>query len=404
MAKKQTVKNAKNVAKSKRKSSIDWELLNSQLDKDYELNGEVLDDVFPKEAQDYLQIQEKHEEPGPDPKGIITTLYGVTKNGCETASKADNYVLIPGGVPEFVKNAWDILQSKELQAENPKVYEKLARRVSQYHAWTKSALFDGWTNGNFSRMPAMARYATLIEYNTDGGFNLANSLTVQAIRLNNPALLAKSFYSSAKKDDSGAYVLAQNGLKEIQTWPDEGSRNFKHMANAKLIFSDGFPTKEQYAAREGGSKENDGKGAVKSERWQILDATINNLTPYYYINQDMSQAPEGMEYRNPDAFQGRKYKDDIKAAIDPTKQTKDSQVAVPVEQFRKNNATDIQNAENARLQAVAEANPKPKENPFIAFMQGVIDLPNQLKKLLNTQNEVDNANSRNTDDNMQQGS
>ena len=274
--------------------------------------------------------------------------------------------------------------------------------MSQYHAWTKSALFDGWTNGNFSRMPAMARYATLIEYNTDGGFNLANSLTVQAIRLNNPALLAKSFYSSAKKDDSGAYVLAQNGLKEIQTWPDEGSRNFKHMANAKLIFSDGFPTKEQYAAREGGSREDDGKGAVKNDRWQILDSTINNLVSYYYINQDMSQAPEGMEYRNPEAFQGRKQQDEIKSAIDPTKQTGKSQVAVPIDTFRENNAADIQTVENARLQAVSEANEKPQKKSVLgSIAKGVIDLPNRLKKLLNTKNEVNDADSRNTNNNMQ---
>ena len=97
-----------------------------------------------------------------------------------------------------------------------------------------------------------------------------------------------------------------------------------------------------------------------------------------------------------------KQQDEIKSAIDPTKQTGKSQVAVPIDTFRENNAADIQTVENARLQAVSEANEKPQKKSVLGSVaKGVIDLPNRLKKLLNTKNEVNDADSRNTNNNMQ---
>lgn len=240
-------------------------------------NAELLDDVFDPKFFSVLQVQEGHTKLGPDPNGIPTTLYGLTKEGVETAAAQSKYATYK--VPEYVKNAWTILGNDKVyeNKKNRPALEALAQRVSQYYKLGQTTILDGYTNGKFSQMSKMARAATLINYNVSSMYGMRDSLAVEAIKRNDEAALARSFYSSGKKDANDNWLLEADGTKKVFPWTEEYEKRYMHMFNAQMVFMDHIPNDTEYKNREIEHKVN-GNGPVKPDSWNIVDTTLKSIS------------------------------------------------------------------------------------------------------------------------------
>lgn len=259
-------------------------------------NAELLDDTFDPKFFSVLQVQEGHKKLGPDPKGIPTTLYGLTEKGVKTAADQSKYATYE--VPEYIKNAWTILGNEEVykNEKNRPALDALAQRVSQYYKLGQTTILDGYTNGKFSKMSKMARAATLINYNVSSMYGMRDSLAVEAINNNDEAALARSFYSSGKKDAKGNWITEEDGSKKVFSWSEPSEKRYLHMFNAQMVFMDHIPNKEEYVKKEKEHKV-DGNGPVKPDSWNMVDTTLKSISnniklKTYNYGGDLYKAPE----------------------------------------------------------------------------------------------------------------
>lgn len=311
---------------------IDFNAIQKAIDNDK--NQALLEDNFPQEALELLDVQEGHDKAGEDNEGRPTTKYGIIDSTIDQLSK--NLTLGTIDLPEYIVGKGDAEEKKEYQNALTKIlldknsYEgknkeqvlALAKMVSQYYQLGKSFVLDGYTDGKFSQMGANVRYATLINYNKDGLYKAQDSLLVYAIKRNNPALVAKSFYSSGKKDKNGNWILKENGDREMFPWPTKVEERFLHFFNAKMVFADHIPTKEEYIEHEKEVKKN-GRGPVLDEHWNRVDKTLDDFANK--IEYDKSfWIPE--LYKNKDIKKGRQLGVTINKRVVPSKDKPDIKV------------------------------------------------------------------------------
>lgn len=374
----------------KKTSKKEWDLILSEIDSDE--NADTLEDIFPEEALNILKIQEGHYGLSTDPKGIYTTFFGITKNGVKTASQVEKYTKIE--VPEYVKRAWEILgnESNYNTEEGKANCEKLAGRVNQYYQWFQSSLLDGYTSNKFSNLPAITRYAVLIDSNPFSMYKMENSLLVEAIRLNNRALIAKSLYSSGRKDIQGNEIVDEAGFKKFFPFQTTDSRSFKHYFNSKLSMANDIPSVEEYKQIEMDTRR-DGKKEVPQEKWDMLDKTLDNMASTIFKDNNYWDLADGVKWKNEELQQPRKEQDNI-THINIHDKKENVSTAVPVDEI-----ADLMQQKTQQAEALKKTkyNTQSNEDGIINTITNYF--ANTFKNLFTDNNEVKNA-ERNTNNNM----
>jgi hypothetical protein len=251
--------------------SVDFEKLKEEMDKD--TNVSLLESNFPSEYLPLLAKQENHPAPSNDQKEILTTKYGAISTTAADIQSKVSYSST--NVPEYIVNSWEVLKdAKNWTGPNKEITEKLAARVAQYYQLGQAILLDGYTDGKFSKLGQNARCMALIENNRISAYKLENSLLVEGIRRENPAMIARSFYSSSKKDEKGNPIYDENGNMESVSWVMPDQKRYQALFNAKAVFSDHIPTVEEY---EEYAEDVAIKDKVKPEIWDRTDKTLKNF-------------------------------------------------------------------------------------------------------------------------------
>ena len=285
--------------------AIDFEKIKKEMDTDK--NVALLESNFPEEYLLLLQKQEGHDIGAtPDENGTLTSRYGITEKGLETLERQMAYSTTE--VPEYVKNSWEVLKDENnWTGKNKKITEQLAKRVSQYYQLSQSVILDGYTNNKFSLQGQNTRCMALIENNRFSMFGFEDSLLVQGIRRNNPAMIARSFFSSGKKDEKGNWILDEKGEKKAFPFSNKDEKRYQELFNAKAVFSDHIPTPEEYVSYERKARVN-GKGPVKPEIWELVNNTLTHFENKIEVDKNYWM-PDN--YKNKDIKKGRKEKNTI---------------------------------------------------------------------------------------------
>lgn len=256
-------------------------------------NRDLLDKILSPEALDLLRVQEDEKDTDyksfktwkdNDTKATPTTSYGITKNGISTAGKYQEYANLKYNEfamnhkpfyleDKYIEKTWQLLNDKN---ESPTLRNILARRIAQYHSVVNSAILDGYTNNKFSTdYNDIERQLTLLNYHTinmAGKPDFENSMSVQAIRLNNHAMLAQSFI--------------QEGTGEVKNYIKQGkvsnTASRRNLYNSRHFFSSELPTPDEYInylapIRDGKTLKNEVKKAY---------ATLDNASTNWAVMND----------------------------------------------------------------------------------------------------------------------
>lgn len=261
------------------------ELLNDE-------NKEILDKVLSQEALNLLRVQEDEKDndyskfktwKDKDDKKTPTVSYGITKEGIETAGRYNEYLTLgysnlcvnkkPFYLEEKnVDKTWKFLND---DSQPVALRNELARRIAQYHAVINSAILDGYTNNKFSNdYNDVERQLTLLNYHT---LNMAakvdfeNSMSVQAIRLNNHAMLAQSFIQKATGETKD--YIKQGKIDE--------NANRRNMYNSRFFFSKELPNPEDYINYLKPINKNNVKDKIRKTYM-----TLDNLSTHWFANND----------------------------------------------------------------------------------------------------------------------
>lgn len=256
-------------------------------------NRDLLDKILSQEALDLLRVQEDEKDvdyskfktwKDNDSKATPTTSYGITKNGIITAGKYQEYANLKYSEfamnhkpfyleDKYINKTWELLNDKN---ESPTLRNILARRIAQYHSVVNSAILDGYTNNKFSTdYNDVERQLTLLNYHTinmAGKPNFENSMSIQAIRLNNHAMLAQSFI--------------QDGTDEIKNYIKQGkvskTASRRNLYNSRHFFSSQLPTPNEYVEYLTPITDKD---TLKNEVKKAY-ATLDNASTHWSVMND----------------------------------------------------------------------------------------------------------------------
>ena len=256
-------------------------------------NRDLLDKILSPEALDLLRVQEDEKDvdyskfktwKDNDSKATPTTSYGITKNGISTAGKYQEYANLKYSEfamnhkpfyleDKYIDKTWELLNDKN---ESPTLRNILARRIAQYHSVVNSAILDGYTNNKFSTdYNDVERQLTLLNYHTlniAGSPDFENSMSTQAIRLNNHAMLAQSFIQEGTGE-------VKNYIKQGKVYDNASRRN---LYNSRHFFSSQLPTPDEYLEYLAPIRD---KKTLKNEVKKAY-ATLNNASARWNVMND----------------------------------------------------------------------------------------------------------------------